>query len=95
MRDLGGAVFMASWVTMFVGYGIWIIVWPEKYRKSWKNYLRNGDPFERWFPGRTESLKGMALKGRNPNRRARILGCVFVGVGLTVGAVFLKAMLSQ
>jgi hypothetical protein len=95
MSNPGGATFVACWVGMCVGYGTWIILWPEHYRKSWKKYLKNGDPFERMFPGRTASLSGMDLKGRNPNRRARMLGFVFVGVGVAVGVGFLLAMSRQ
>jgi len=88
MANTEGVIFITCWVAMLVGYGLWMIIWPEKYWKSWKNHLKGGDPFERWFPGRTAAL-GDHLRTRNPRRKARVLGSLFILAGLVGGALFL------
>jgi hypothetical protein len=49
--------------------------------------LKHGDPFEGTFPWRTEYLKAYVHRP-NANRRARILGALFVVAGLGVLAIF-------
>jgi hypothetical protein len=83
---LGVLAIVVAWVGMALGFGLWMLLWPKHYWKTWKNYLKNGDPFESTFPGRTESLKAY-FRRPNPNRRARILGAFFVVAGLTVLAL--------
>jgi hypothetical protein len=86
MKSDGGIWFAAIWVSLALGYGTWVLVWPEKYRRSWKNYLKKGDAFERWFPGRTDWLNSVyGFSGTNPNRKARLHGLMFVIVGLLFG----------
>ena len=83
---LGALAFVVVWVGMALGFGLWMVVWPKHYWKTWKYYLKGGDPFERWFPGRTEYLKNY-IRRPNANRRARIQGALFIAVGLLVAAL--------
>ena len=84
---LGALVMIVAWVGMALGFGLWMLIWPQHYWKTWKNYLKHGDPFEGAFPGRSEYLKAYVHRP-NANRRARILGAVFVVAGLGVVAIF-------
>ena len=84
---LGALVMIVAWVGMALGFGLWMLIWPQHYWKTWKNYLKHGDPFEGAFPGRSEYLKAYVHRP-NANRRARILGAVFVVGGLGVVAIF-------
>ena len=89
----GALVFLVVWVGMAIGFGLWMLVWPKHYWKTWKSYLKGGDPFERWFPGRTASLKEYVHRP-NATRRARIQGALFIAVGLTVALLFGFGILS-
>ena len=80
---LGVLVIVVAWVGMALGFGLWMLIWPRHYWKTWKKYLKNGDPFERSFPGRTEYLRAY-IQRPHPNRRARIQGALFVAAGLVV-----------
>jgi len=80
---LGVLAIVVAWVGMALGFGLWMLLWPKHYWKTWKKYLKNGDPFEGTFPGRAESLKAYVHRP-NANRRARILGAFFVAAGVLV-----------
>ncbi len=84
---LGVLAIVVAWVGMALGFGLWMLLWPKHYWKTWKNYLKHGDPFEGVFPGRTEYLKAYVHRP-NADRRARILGAAFVTAGLGVLALF-------
>jgi hypothetical protein len=84
---LGVLAIVVAWVSTALGFGLWMLLWPRHYWKTWKNYLKHGDPFEGAFPGRTDYLK--AYVGRpNANRRARVLGAFFILAGLGILAIF-------
>ncbi len=91
---LGVLAIVVAWVGMALGFGLWMLVWPKHYWKTWKNYLKNGDPFEGAFPGRTEYLKAYVHRP-NANRRARVLGAIFVAAGLGVAALVGFGVLPQ
>ena len=92
MQSPGAAVFMTVWVGMALGFGFWMLIFPKHYWKTWKSYLKHGDPFESSFPGRTGWLLAY-IHRPNAIRRARILGAAFVSVGLGVGALVLSGLL--
>lgn len=84
---VGAVIFVVVWVGMALGFGLWMLFWPNHYWETWREYLKGGDPFEGVRPGRTEYLRAYVNRP-NANRRARVLGALFVLAGLGVAGVF-------
>ena len=82
----GAFVLVLVWVGMAIGFGLWMLAWPKHYWKTWKAYLKDGDPFEGAVPGRTASLRAY-INRPNANRRARIMGATFILAGLVVASL--------
>ena len=89
---LGPLVFNVVWVAMAFAFGCWMVFCPNHYWKTWMNCLNQSDPFESLFPGRAEYLKAYVHRP-NANKRARILGLIFIAAGMAVLAIFVLGVL--
>lgn len=85
--SLGASAFVVVWVSVALGFGLWMLLWPKDYWKTWESYLQRSDSNESLFPGRTEFLRNYVHRP-NADRRARILGAFLVVIGLVAAALF-------
>jgi hypothetical protein len=92
MAPVGVVVLVATWVGLSLGFGLWMLGWPKHYWSTWKSCLQRRDRPDGLLAARDRALERYVNRP-HPDRRARILGAVFLLAGLLVASLLLFGFL--